>query len=188
MTDAPRTGGDSGLLVPIPEAEPVVGELRLRHDPAAAAGIPAHVTVLFPFVSRVEINDPLRAALADLFGSLPGFVYCFDRVERFGDSTVFLAPEPAAQFSALIAAAAARWPEHPPYGGVFETVIPHLTVGDDLAPGEADALAATLHGALDRSGPITGSATAILLVTQDEAGRWRTDSVFPLAFGAQGAN
>ncbi|HSM38753.1 MAG TPA: 2'-5' RNA ligase family protein [Candidatus Limnocylindrales bacterium] len=188
MTDAPRTGGDSGLLVPIPEAEPVVGELRLRHDPVAAAGIPAHVTVLFPYVPRAEIDDPLRAALADLFGSLPGFAFRFDRVERFGDSTVFLAPEPAGQFSALIAAAASRWPEHPPYGGVFETVIPHLTVGDDLAPGEADALVATLRGALDRSGPITGSATAVLLVTEDETGRWRTDAAFPLASGARGAS
>jgi hypothetical protein len=39
----------SGLVVLVPEAEPVVGHLRDRLDPNAASGVGAHVTVLFPF-------------------------------------------------------------------------------------------------------------------------------------------
>ena len=186
MADAPRTDGDSGLLVRVPEADALVGMLRSRHDPVAADGVPAHVTVLFPFVPRAEINDDVRVALARTLADLAPFDFRFARAERFGDTTVYLAPEPAAAFSALIAAVAERWPQHPPYGGVFESVIPHLTVGDDLADGEADELVGRLQQALDRSGPITGRATAVTLMTEDEAGRWTTDSVYPLGGGEDG--
>jgi hypothetical protein len=40
----------SAVLVPVPEAERVVSRYRARLDGAAALGVPAHVTVLYPFV------------------------------------------------------------------------------------------------------------------------------------------
>ena len=184
MADAPRTG-DSGLLVPIPEAEALVGELRLRHDPIASDGVPAHVTVLFPFVPRAQIGREVREGLGEVFAAQSSFDYRFERTGRFGDTTVFMEPEPADAFLTLIRAAAARWPEHPPYGGAFEVVIPHLTVGDDLADGEADLLITRLQEILDRSGPITGRAAAVTLMTGDQAGRWTTDSVYPLDRGRE---
>jgi hypothetical protein len=39
----------SAVLVPVPEAERVVSRPRARLDAAATAGVPAHVTALFPF-------------------------------------------------------------------------------------------------------------------------------------------
>lgn len=186
MADAPR-GIDSGLLVPIPEAEPVAGELRAAHDPAAADAIPCHVTVLFPFLPRAEISGEVRAALRDLFGGMAAFDYRFDRVERFADTTVYLAPRHPANFTSLIEATAARWPDQPPYGGKWDTVIPHLTVGDDLAAGQADAVVDALRRVLDQSGPIIGRATAVTLLTRDGAGPWATDSVLPLGRGPAAA-
>ena len=44
------TDTESAVLVPIPAAERVVSTHRSRLDGAAALGVPAHVTVLFPFV------------------------------------------------------------------------------------------------------------------------------------------
>lgn len=44
--------GQTGLIVRIPEAEPAVRRWRDRFDPSAEAGVPAHVTVLFPFRSN----------------------------------------------------------------------------------------------------------------------------------------
>ena len=41
---------ESAILVPVPEAGPVVGRLRARLDRSASRGVPAHVTVLYPFV------------------------------------------------------------------------------------------------------------------------------------------
>jgi hypothetical protein len=49
---------ESTILVPVPEAEPVVGQLRARLDRAASRGIPAHVTVLYPFVPPGQITRP----------------------------------------------------------------------------------------------------------------------------------
>jgi hypothetical protein len=40
-------GDQSTLAIIVPEAEALVGPFREVHDPAAQAGIPAHVTVLF---------------------------------------------------------------------------------------------------------------------------------------------
>ena len=41
----------SAVVVEVPEAEPLVGAWRLRFDPVAALGMPAHVTLLYPFVA-----------------------------------------------------------------------------------------------------------------------------------------
>jgi hypothetical protein len=38
--------------VPLLEAEAVVGDLRARLDRSAGWGVPAHVTLLYPFLAR----------------------------------------------------------------------------------------------------------------------------------------
>jgi len=37
--------GSTGIVVTVPESEPAVRAVRVRHDPAAAYGVPPHVTV-----------------------------------------------------------------------------------------------------------------------------------------------
>jgi len=170
------TEGDSALLVAIPEAEPVVGRFRLVHDAVAAVGIPAHVTVLYPFVPRDRLTNEVRHAVSVIFGALPAFDYRFGRVARFGHTTVYLAPEPAESFTGLTDAVHARWPEHPPYGGVFDVVIPHLTVGDGLGAATADVLEVAAREALTRHGPIVGRAIEVALMTRGSDYRWSVDS------------
>jgi len=176
-----RTVDDrSGLLIPVPEAEPVIGELRRSHDPAAEMGVPAHVTILFPFVARSAVDGTLHAALTELFAGLPRFAYRFARVDRFGDSTVFLVPEPADPFAGLTRAVADRWPEYPPYEGSHDAVRPHLTVGDRLPPGVADGIVEAVSAALERHGPITGTASAVELLAEDPTARWIARARYPL--------
>jgi hypothetical protein len=170
---------ESALVVIVPEAEPLVAGLRRRHDPSAAVGVPAHVTVLYPFVPPARLDDAVRGEVRDLFATRDAFDYRFERVERLGDATVILAPEPATAFSALIGAATARWPAFPPYGGAFETVIPHLTIGDRLEPGASDAVVTDAERALARLGPVTGRARTISLLVEHN-GRWYTDSAYAL--------
>jgi hypothetical protein len=55
----------SAVLVPVPEAERVVSRYRARLDGAAALGVPAHVTVLYPFVPPAAIT---AATLEELAG------------------------------------------------------------------------------------------------------------------------
>jgi hypothetical protein len=95
---------------------------------------------------------------------------------------VYLAPEPRARFAALIQAAAGRWPAYPPYGGAYDEVIPHLTVGDILEPGMADGIAADASRALERLGPVSGRARAVTLLAERD-GHWFVDSTHPLRDG-----
>ena len=180
---APPTEGDSALLIAIPEAEPVVGTMRLVHDAVAIDGIPAHVTVLYPFVPRDRLTGEVRDRVSQVIGEVPAFGYRFGRVARFGDTTVYLAPEPASAFGHVTDAVHATWPEHPPYGGVFDVVVPHLTVGDGLDGPAADALEVEASEALRRHGPIVGQAAYVDLMTWRSDGRWSVDSRFSLATG-----
>jgi len=54
----------SAVLVPVPEAEPAVSRHRARLDRAAAWGVPAHVTILYPFAPPLAITAATTAALA----------------------------------------------------------------------------------------------------------------------------
>jgi len=67
----------SAVLVPVPEAERVVSHHRARLDAAAAAGVPAHVTVLYPFVPPSAITAGTVAALAQAVASVAAFTCRF---------------------------------------------------------------------------------------------------------------
>src|SRR4051812_28961248 len=114
----------TALIVEVPEAEAQVGELRLEHDSSAALGVPAHITILFPFVDGESVDED---ALTELFARFPAFDFELDRVERFDAGNVWLPPDPSLRFAALPSGVWQRWPDHPPYEGEFDEPIPHLT-------------------------------------------------------------
>src|SRR5581483_5248567 len=72
----------TALIVAVPEAEPSVRDLRLAHDSSAALGVPAHVTILFPFAHPDGLDE---AALEQLFEHFAPFDFTLDRIERFDD-------------------------------------------------------------------------------------------------------
>lgn len=170
---APDRPLDSALIVRVPEAERAVGKWRDRHDPSATAGVPAHVTILFPFVPESQIDKKTTTVLLDLFAGFQPFDAEFGHLER-RDDVIWLRPEPEEPFRALTAAVWGRWPEHPPYQGRFEDVIPHLTI----AEGEIDAVPATLDAAVRAHLPIPTRVSAVDLITFE--GRWTTVRQFPL--------
>ena len=56
-------GWQSALLVPVPAAEPAVAEHRARLDGSARDGVPAHLTVLYPFLPPALVDDVVLASL-----------------------------------------------------------------------------------------------------------------------------
>ena len=91
----------TALIVPVPAAEPAVGNLRRRFDPSAEHGIPAHVTLLAPFLPAERIDDAVRAALAERAAATPPFAFELDRLDCF-PGVVYLHPTPGDPFVALI--------------------------------------------------------------------------------------
>jgi 2'-5' RNA ligase len=131
MTGPSQNGpSETGLIVAVPESEAVVGRHRAALDPVASWGIPAHITVLYPFLPPGEVDDAVLAGLRSLFAGLPSFAAVLSRVAWFGSEVVWLAPEPDEPFRRLTQAVWDRFPAAPPYGGTFDDVVPHLTVGD----------------------------------------------------------
>ena len=164
----------TGLIVQVPEAEPVVGEWRKRHDWSAAHGVPAHVTTVFPFVPEEKLDDRVLADLRELLAGVPAFRFVLTRVARFPD-VAWLAPDPSERFRELTELVVARWPEYPPYEGEFEEVIPHLTVaeGDEALQDEVDR-------ALSPSLPFEAEAIEVTLIVEDDTGWWHPRERFPL--------
>lgn len=126
----------SALIVAVPEADPVVGMHRARFDRAAAWGVPAHVTVLYPFIAPKALTDDDIARAAKAIATVPAFAPHFGHTEWFEEDALFLMPNPSAPFSALTDAVVAAFPTYLPYQGAQPAVVPHLTVGYD-APLEA---------------------------------------------------
>jgi len=168
----------SALLVAVPEAEPAVRKHRARLDSSARDGVPAHLTVLYPFLQPASIDDAVLASLRQLFAGFAPFDVTLDRVSWFGEDVLWLAPRDDGPFRALTGAAFAAFPGCPPYGGAYADVIPHLTIGDDGPPADMQAAERSVHAAL----PIHARVThARLIRGSTEANSWQTMREFPLA-------
>ncbi len=158
----------SGLAVPLPGADSVVGHIRRKHDPSARDGMPAHVTVLTPFVHARQWSANHAARLARALADIAPFEARFRRTGRFGNTTVFLVPEPEERFTQLATSVAAAFPEYPPYGGAFSKVLPHLT----LAHGAPEAVLDAVESAMDGHVDLRVRVSEVVVFSCDSSGRW----------------
>jgi len=163
---------ESALIVAISEAEFLVSRFRDRFDPSASAGVPAHVTLLYPFKPPNELGTEVMERLVELFQSFQSFDVSFARAKRF-PGVLYLAPEPDETFRRLTEKIAKHFPETPPYGGKFAEIIPHLTIADvgnsQLLDGIAEEFETEANGRL----PIHASVKEVCLI-DNESGRWMT--------------
>jgi len=167
---------ESALIVPVPEAEDLVGEWRERYDDSARTGVPAHLTLLYPFLPPEDVTQADLEGLTALFAAANATRFELVAVRRFSRGVLYLAPEPEAFLRELTGQIWAQYPHRPPYGGVFDDVIPHLTVAQVADSGVLDAVEASVARGL----PIAARATEAWLMLQDADGRWRAGHRFPL--------
>ena len=170
----------STLFVPVPEAEPWVKDLRERYDPIATVGVPAHITVLFPFVPPDLITDSDLARATETFQRVRSFEFRLEQVDRFPES-LYLVPEPDEPFILLTEAIVGEFPDYPPYGGKFPKIVPHLTVANRSA--EFSSIAeAELLGIMTDLGPIHAVCNVVELY-ENSSGHWKWAQSFPLEGG-----
>ena len=171
---------ESALLVPVPTAEPVVGPWRELLDPSAALGVPAHITVMYPFLDPERIDPQLVSRLSVMFAAIPAFGFRLTAVRWFQPAVLWLAPEPSQPFHALTLAVMTEWPALKPYGGAFEETVPHLTVGETETIEQLAKAATAVETAL----PLSCEASVVALMAGSADARWRTVATLPL--GATG--
>src|SRR5881392_3278360 len=103
----------SGLVVSVAAAAPLIDGWRERTCEARpSAGVPPHVTLLFPFVPAREIDEAVLRGVAEVCAGVAPFELRFARTGRF-PGVLFLEPEPDTPLRALKAALVARFPEQP---------------------------------------------------------------------------
>ncbi|GAA1491487.1 2'-5' RNA ligase family protein [Brachybacterium sacelli] len=141
------------IQVPVPELESITQ--RLERPPVCP-----HITLLGPFVDRRDVNEDLVDTLRALLAQVRPFDFMLSAVGRFGSEVTYLAPEPADPFIRLTNMLAAAFPKWPPYGGAFEEIIPHLSIGAALTSAEEEAVRGPL--------PISSTADEVTLTWWSE--------------------
>jgi 2'-5' RNA ligase len=164
----------SAIIVSI-RLPPGLEAIRMREVASARAGAPAHVTLLFPFVPVGELGPAHIERAAPAVASVPAFDVTLREVRRWDpgggapEGVVWLHPEPAEPFVALSEALCRAFPDHPPYGGLHDTIIPHLTIASDDR-GRLRAVQAEAARWL----PLRRRLSAATLIVEGRDGRWRT--------------
>jgi 2'-5' RNA ligase len=168
LSKAEPASQESVILVPFPDLNPVVGRLRMLHDPSAIAGMPPHVTLMYPFLPPPELSDPVLSELSDLLSRVSAFECAFRRVAEFENGIVYLKPDPEEPFTYLTTALAERFSVLP-YGGAFSNVVPHLTVGTLRSSADRLAVKRELSPAL----PVHARAIAVWIMVGGISLDWK---------------
>ena len=174
---------ESAFIVRVPEAESCVGVLRERFDASARLGVPAHITVLYPFMPPDRITDGVLRDAQAVLDAVPSFAFVLSEIGRF-PTAAYLVPEPAAPFIALTQGLAHRFPDYPPFRGQHDSIVPHLTVAHGAAV-ELESAAGELAAAMRAHGSIRARCRTVALI-ENSSGRWKELHAFALPGGEEG--
>lgn len=131
MKTTTRAFGTTVLLVFVP----AVDSLRAKAERLGGflpAALPAHLTLLYPFVPVRELAAETNRELQRLArGHLP-LELTLRRTGRF-EGVLWL--DPGVEVNPLVADVRKTWPHYPPYGDPKFVVVPHVTLAqtDDRA-------------------------------------------------------
>lgn len=109
------------------EVQEIAVPIMQRYAPDALTLLPAHITLLFPFVKYDKL-DAACAALRALCAQITPFEVSLNGYGTFPETT-YMQIADAAALKALFAQITAAFPTFLPYGGAHGgDLVPHLTV------------------------------------------------------------
>ena len=150
--------------------------LRRRHLGSAAAGVPPHVTLLYPFIEPEGLTAEGRAKLADIAARHPAFDYRLARRAEWPDA-IYVAVDPVEPFVRLQGDLQAAFPDWPIYGADSDFEFePHITIADREGLLARDVREDSAWGAF----PSPARAEAIDVIATRPNGRWRLVWRIPL--------
>jgi 2'-5' RNA ligase len=168
---------ETALICRVPEAERHIARYRERYDPSARRNVPAHVTILYPFMPPGQVDSGVLDELRAIAVAVRCFEYRLAETRRFPVS-LYLAPQPEDSFAALTAGVFRAFPDYPPFAGKFTTVVPHVTVahGDEAQLCEIEV---ELRIALASASPIRARCSEMVLI-ENSRGHWEEMQRFSL--------
>jgi 2'-5' RNA ligase len=164
---------DSALVISV-ELPPALAALRLGSDDNAADGVPAHVTLLYPFAEPGSIDDAVLEAVASIVGRHAAWAMALGEQRRWPE-VLYVSVEPEAPVRALQAELAAAFPTLPLSWGEFEFT-PHLTIAEGRGAHDPAVAGDPAWTEL----PVTRPADTVELIVRNPGGRWRVRRRFPM--------
>lgn len=167
----------TGIIIVAPhEIQAIAVPLLQRYAPDTSVRVPAHITLLFPFVP-VERLAEAAVKLREICAQIQPFKITLQGYDSF-PGVAFMNPVNPSPIQAVFRKIYAAFPECPPYGGQFgHDLHPHMTVGEFAS--EAEQKAAVLPD----YAPVTFRAERLHLVYGpiDAALPWIIYDVIPLS-------
>jgi 2'-5' RNA ligase len=146
--------------------------------PDAVDGVPAHVTLLYPFVGRDGLDVSIRRKIASVAARHAPFDFTMTGPARWPD-TIYVAVEPIEPFVRLQGDLAAAFPEYPIYGEGWDIEFtPHITVADGRAAEDEASMRSEAWAAL----PLPARAAWLDVIATDGA-KWDLVWRMPLGGG-----
>lgn len=168
------------VLVRVQEAETLLRPLRERYEPAYRLGMPAHVTLMYPFPLQEGDAGAAFGRLAEALSVVPPFEFRLQESGRF-ERVVYLCADPAEPFRALTRSIMRSFPALQPYAGRYGSPEPHLSVARG-EPHLLDDAEAALRRLIASQGPIR-SCCHQAEVLGYRSGRWHAERVLPVGPG-----
>ncbi|GAA5176070.1 2'-5' RNA ligase family protein [Pseudonocardia eucalypti] len=163
--------GRTALVIPVPEADPALAAVGTRYPRLARPGLPAHLTVLYPWLPAAYVDDRARRSCAALAATAEPAEAEFREI-GVHPGMVFLRPADPGPVDRLIAGARTRWPELPPYGGKYPDSPAHVSLAlGGMSPEEVDGVRDLVGPML----PITSRLAELWLVALGPDGWLATD-------------
>ena len=127
------------LIIPPQNVQTFAYPLRELYDSEWFNRVPAHITLLYPFVPLDQI-DAAVARLTTLCSVFPSFDLILDRYGRFEDA-LFLEPSNPEMLRELHQRLTTAFPDYPIYQGEHgQELQPHVTLARFDDPKEAEAI------------------------------------------------
>lgn len=167
----PRGGAALVITVRLP---PALEALRLRGIVEAQHGVPAHITLLYPFAEPSTIGPAVLKTVRRIARTHECMTVRLVEPCLWPD-TLYASVEPVAELRSLYEDLAAAFPAFPLYGGAF-SFTPHVSIAEGPAAGGPDLPGHPAWRAL----PMEVAVSAVDLVVLDDTG-WHRAHRFPLA-------
>ena len=167
----------SAVIVPALDVDALMSEFRPVGGPASEQGLPAHITVMCPFVQPRHLSPAIIAGLETVLSRTTAFDYTLSSICQFTSGVLYLAPEPADPFLSLTQLVSRHF-GLPPYDGLYGQIVPHLTVASVLG-GDSEMVTARLAAMVPR----LVHAQEVWVVTSDGENGWRKHTAMSLHHG-----
>jgi 2'-5' RNA ligase len=123
------SASDASAVIVRAHLPPALEALRRAWVKDANRGLPAHLTLLSPFVRAGELDAALRRTLAAILGRHLAFDYHLVGPKASKD-TIYAGVDSERPFLELHRDLAAAFPNYPIYEGKGGELVPHVTVAD----------------------------------------------------------